>query len=35
MILKTAQEFPYINTLVAALIGAIIGQLSILLVNLD
>lgn len=33
MILKTAQDFPYINTLVAALIGAIIGQLSILLVN--
>ncbi len=33
MILKTAQDFPYINTLVAALIGAFIGQLSILLVN--
>lgn len=33
MILKTAQSFPYINTLVAALIGAIIGQLSVLLVN--
>lgn len=33
MILKTTQDFPYMNTLVAALIGAIIGQLSILLVN--
>lgn len=33
MLLNTTQEFPYINTLVAALIGAIIGQLSILLVN--
>lgn len=33
MILKTTQDFPYTNTLIAALIGAIIGQLSILLVN--
>ena len=33
MILKTAQNFPYVNTLVAALIGAFIGQLSILLFN--
>lgn len=31
--LKTSQDLPFINTLVAALIGAIIGQLSILLVN--
>jgi hypothetical protein len=29
----TAQNFPYVNTLLAALIGAIIGQLSILLIN--
>lgn len=33
MIQKTEQYFPYVNTLVAALIGAIIGQLSIILFN--
>jgi hypothetical protein len=33
MLLKIEQNFPYVNTVVAALIGAIIGQLSILLVN--
>ncbi len=33
MILKITQEFPYVYTLVAALIGAIIGQLSIIFFN--
>jgi hypothetical protein len=33
MMLKTTQNFPYTNTLLAALIGAIIGQLSIILFN--
>jgi hypothetical protein len=33
MILKTTSDFPYVNTLLAALIGAVIGQLSILLIN--
>ena len=32
MILKSTQDFPYANTLLAALIGAIIGQFSILLI---
>ncbi len=33
MILQTSTSLPYVNTIVAALIGAVIGQLSILLVG--